>query len=666
MISRGLRTDLKPCTGKVKFDRFMTMAQYSWHSFAREFAHYDLADSMHMMCPPRKWTKNAELGGFILNITPGIPFPEVMQEGIFQHWRDQVEEIRRLGKPFDFWAVHEGEKLPSGPGYRMLNCQMPEEEYHYMMARVGDLFLGWSIGELDGLYGRDVVYYWSAEERPESRREAHDRFVAHLADLSEKVCGNVCTLCGCTFPHYLDEVSIRMLGAEVAQGLLNNQVYISFLRGACRQYDLQYMIVASVFDRWGYRCYTDSPAVTLETQDGLIAEWPAGPHHGHSVGLLQAIWVTSYFAGAMIVGLDGSFYTDELSNGVRQLSPLGKALAAFTDWARDPCPRGKQVRPVAVMLDYYAGWAPPRHLYSFEERVVWHSIPYGPSDHAMDQAYDIFYPGYCRAGYFRDERGFIAPTPLGDAVDVLLSDASADVMSDYRVIWLISDEEPYDNLMDRLADYVAAGGHLIVGGEPMLKLLARLFDHTVSREKTHAIASIVAETGEEVREGYFSVRSLALDDNWSVHARTEAGEPVIARRDYGKGMITVLAADHGLTDDLTAPGLDKNRKLDYTPDPQFELLHSVQRYVSQSVSNLLPVRVAGPGVYYAINKIGSDRFIVCLYNPGHEPWTGSVALRDGPGVLKETHGPWCGASSVDGQAMTLKGNGTAVLEVSKT
>ena len=82
MQSGGSNTD------KIKLDKFITMAQYSWHNFARELSHYDLADSMHMMCPPRQWTQSVELGGFIVNITPDVPYPAVTQVSLHERWRE--------------------------------------------------------------------------------------------------------------------------------------------------------------------------------------------------------------------------------------------------------------------------------------------------------------------------------------------------------------------------------------------------------------------------------------------------------------------------------------------------------------------------------------------------------------------------------------------------
>jgi len=646
---------------QVKPDRFMTMAQYAWFNFDRELDHYDLADSMHMMCPPEERIDGLTLGGFVTNIIPKIPFPQ--QGTISEQWRKQVAQIKRLGKPFDFWYVFKEQKQPDGLGYQYGECQMGREEYEYMMKEVGHLFLGWELGEFDGLYGRDVVSYWQPEERPKTRREAHDRMMAWLRSMHERLYSNTKNLSGCTFPHYFNELPVRSLGAEIGQGLLNTQVYVSFLRGACRQYGLEFNLITSVFDRWGYKNYTANGELTLKNENGIFVRLGT-PNHGHSIGLLQAMWVCGYFAGATIMGLDGGFYTDELKDEVRQLSPLGKSFLEFTEWSRDPCPRGKQVRPLALMLDYYAGWTPPRHLYSMEHRVVWHSIPYGPSDHGMDQAYNFFYPGYTDCSYYRDERGFITPTPFGDMADVLLSDASVEAMSTYPAIWLLSDESPEADFVERLKTYIENGGHLVVSGMPMVSIAKELFSMTVTSEKEQAIAAFDAETGDLVREAHYSVRKLEPDSSWHVFAKTEQGLPLIMRRAFGKGEITFLAADHGLTDLLTAPGLDQNRRLEYTPDPPFELLHSVKRYIGHVVQAKMPVEVVGKDVYYAVNRLDDGSHVLCVYNPGDEPWTGTVRSRRGSSRLTPIEGPWPGPEAVDGWSISLRGNTVAVLRVS--
>ena len=648
---------------KVKLDRFITIAQYSWHSFDREFAHYDLADSMHLMAPSMGLGDKWELGGFLINITPGVPFPPVAPEELLEHWHRQIEKLRELGKPFDFWAIFKGEQ-DVVTGDVKSACQLSKVENSYLEKEVGDLFWGWDMGEWDGLFCRDVMQHVPLEDRPQTRKEGHDRLVAYLKDLARQLHNNTCTIVGCTFPHYFKEIGIRFLGAEIGQALLNVQVYTSFLRGACRQYDMQFKMITSVFDRWGFRCYTDSPDVVQPIEDGKIGVWKAGKYQGHSVGFIVATWVINYFAGAAVVGLDGMYYTDELDDaGVRKLSPLGEALRDFTQWARKPHPRGRQVRPLAIMLDYYSGWTPPRHLYSYEDRVVWHCIPYGPADHGMDQAYNLFYPGYTWSGFYRDERGFITPTPNGDVIDVLLSDASSEVVADYPLCWLMSDETPSAELLDRLKTYVETGGHLIVSSEAMIVIAQEWFGLLVSAGRVPAFHSILTATNEEIREAFYSVRQTCLTEPWKTVATTEELLPVIVERSLGAGRVTLILADHGLTDDLTVPGFDKIERLEYHPDTKFELLHCVERYLRGCVEDCVPVQVDVPDVYYAVNDIGGGRYVVCLYNPGHHVRKGALYLHGNIPEITEVTGPWSKDKSVTSNIVILQGNQTVVLEL---
>lgn len=59
---------------------------------------------------------------------------------------------------------------------------------------------------------------------------------------------------------------------------------------------------------------------------------------------------------------------------------------------------------------------------------MWGNLPYEQPDYLTDAMLDILYPGYQDASYYKDERGFIAPTPYGDIADCLMSDAPLWVM----------------------------------------------------------------------------------------------------------------------------------------------------------------------------------------------------------------------------------------------
>ena len=66
---------------------------------------------------------------------------------------------------------------------------------------------------------------------------------------------------------------------------------------------------------------------------------------------------------------------------------------------------GVHIATRAVLLDAFAGHAPPRHLYSSATWRVWGNLPYAPSDFWTHGVLDTLYPGYEAASFYHDERG---------------------------------------------------------------------------------------------------------------------------------------------------------------------------------------------------------------------------------------------------------------------
>ncbi len=633
---------------KIIPDRFLTMFQSRWNAVERDLAYYDLGDVVHLMCPQAAWMEAFDLGGFDINVTPSVPLPPLTPAGVKEHWPKAAKFLAKSGRAFDFWAIFRSNKREHGPGYELLGCQMTRAEFDSFCQVAGENFWGWEIGEWDGLYGRDIASYWTPDQIPETRLEAHARFMEWIKGLHAALYDNTTALCGLTFPHYFHEIPTRMLGAEVGQGLLNTQVYISFLRGAKTQYGLEFRLFSSVFDRWGYRCYTSGKAVTQAGQDGnepVVFE--AGPVDGHTIGLLKAIWFVGYFAESAAVGLDGGYFVDDVDDrGVRQLSPLGEEWMRFREWSRNPTPCGKSVRPLGIMLDYHCGWTPPRHLYSFgTTHRVWHTLPYGSADFAMDRLYNALYPGYTDSGFYRDERGFLVSTPCGDCADVLLTDSSTDAMADYPIIWLLSDTPVDAALQARLRKYIEKGGHLVVGATPAASFLPQ-WDVGASIGESLGRRKCAFKGNVECRENFYSVFACSISEAWSVRVATENAEPLVMSRTIGDGRLTVIATAHGLTEDLTAPGLDMYKPWQFTPADRFELLHCVERLLRDTILRAIPL-VVSPGIYWSVNDIGNRKYIVCLYNQSFETWSGRISA-DLPLHVHREPGPWQCVIAEDG------------------
>ncbi len=649
-------------TEKIKLDRFITMASYVWQSCTEDLAQDELCDSMHLMCPQWKSIKmpfniDRQMSGVVSDTSLTLSD----QSNLTERWREAVQQIKAAGKPFDFWAIFHADRRPEDYSVIIKECQMPREEFDHMIKEVGHLFLGWEIGEWDGLYARDVARQWKPQDIPKTRQEGYDTFMAYLRHLQELLYDNTNALCGMPYAHYFNELPVRMVGAETAQGLLNVQLYVSSLRGACHQYGMEFKLLSSIFDRWGNTDFIN-PVDESRTPEG---GGRAGPFEGHTLGLLQALWITGYLSGAAIMGHEGAFYIDEVENGKRKYSAIGEAMHELTQWARDPEPRGKQIRPLALMLDYYAGWSPPRHYYSaIADCVVWHGVPYVSSDYGMDRAYDCFYPDYLDSGFYRDERGFLTTTPCGDVVDQLLSDATVEQMQAYPVIWLLTDETLADDFIQRLRSYVEAGGHLVIGGQPMTQLASAWFDLRFNDETREGLTSFYGPDEILIREGYHHVRvSDAWTSDWTTHAKTDKNDPLIISKSLGQGKITCLTADHGLTDDMV---LSQGKLRDFGPfmPHGYELLNAVTRFARDTVQQHMPIRIQGGPVYYSVNQLDGDDLLVCLYNPGHEPWEGAIQLADNRSCeIVEIKGPWGGVSRAIGGTIHVETNQTKVFKL---
>jgi len=104
-------------------------------------------------------------------------------------------------------------------------------------------------------------------------------------------------------------------------------------------------------------------------------------------------------------------------------------------WVEGPIAEGADLRGInTLMLDFFAGWTFPRHLYTSDVYRVWGNLPYEEGDYLTDGVLDMVYPGYQNASYFHDESGFIAPTPYGDMADCLLGDAPAWLLARYPLL----------------------------------------------------------------------------------------------------------------------------------------------------------------------------------------------------------------------------------------
>ena len=462
-----------------------------------------------------------------------VAYPLVYQDNL----KEVVATIKRRNLYlFDLWGYVPG----SGPGGYWQQFVIPDGVLELFERELGDRWLGMDNGEQDGRY----VGGFASQMYPlgADRRQQYFNFQRHFEYMGDRLGNKLATLVSLNFGHYfLKEGVYTLIGAETAQGLPNAQVYYSFIRGAGKQYGVNWFGNASVWNRWGYKSYYSS-------DKGIEDDYNSGgPLKGTSTSLLKRLMYDHIAYNCVAAGFESSMYSDN-----NKLSPIGRIQQEAVKWVEKNGDPGVMYTPVALMTDFFAGWSFPRHLYSRNAYRVWGNLPYEAADYLTDNMLDILYPGYQDASYFRDERGFIAPTPYGDMTDCILSDAPSWLLEQYPVLVIVGELTSGLEINDKLETYVQNGGHLVMTAGS-LRQMPRGIAGIKTGGRAIACTGPVVYDGKEVKE---SVAYRLFDLSFPASAeiiQTCEKNPAVVRMNYGKGKVTVFASPFGLPDDPQCP-----------------------------------------------------------------------------------------------------------------
>ena len=551
------------------------------------------------------YTKDIEMGKVVW------PFVATL---LADNFEELVDEIRKRNLfLFDFWGYVPGTNT-AGQSWGQYSVEPRTLETLHRV--LGNRFLGTDNGEQDGRYIGAYAHMLYPDTG--DRKRQYINFRDYFDKLSDDMGNFLTVLCSLNFGHYFAAMGDHiMLGAETAQALPNSNLWYAYLRGAGKQYGLLWFGNASVWNRFGWKNYTESG------DEGTYQEH--GPECGTSLSLLRRLMYTHYAYNCAILGFEsGWFYAEGLEGDKegRELAkptPIGEVQHGCVKFADEHPDPGVMYTPVAIMLDFYNGWTFPRHLYTKSVYKTWGNLPYGPGDHQIHALFSMVYPGYENAGFYHDERGFLTPTPFGDAFDILFNDARSEVIGQYNLVFLSGDQRIDCEVRDKLEKFVSEGGHVILTGAHLRDVddLSWLGISRIGREQPVTNTAIVyGET--RYPETDFEAMYIEIDESVEVLA-TRDDLPFIVRKRIGSGCVDVIASPFGLmSSPLEEPGPVSNGADEDIP-LYYDYLPAVKAYISDCFDAQKLLDIGNPKLMYTTAYQDSNHLVAAIANNGYSP-----------------------------------------------
>jgi hypothetical protein len=410
-------------------------------------------------------------------------------------------------------------------------------------------FLGWISGESIGHVYADVAT--NLKLRPEmSRREMLEAYhTTYTRALEKKWSGTFHTETGAmwdklipaqsssstSYAHALGRWGTKLIGMETAAVQPNTAMRIAFTRGAARQY-------GGAFLYYHAPNFGDT-ATTFTTQQNF-----AGPAHffhsrygasmGPSLSWYRKNYFLYYMAGASAIHLEqgfDQFFQPGPGEHPFQLNPLGRITNEFMRFAERHAGRGTPYTPVAFLLDPAHGW----------EMTDYPHWPFGVSqinrsDRALRELFGAaYYPAPVTEGEpaTADRQAFVNAI-FGDIFDVLVaSDEGAQAIDAYRAVVVGGHVEWSPAWVERLKNYVRAGGTLVLNAAQIKGLPEDLLGVRQSNSTGEADGASCLAPGELKAD---------LDGQMFRYARVEPrGAEVFVKTSTGDALVTVNRIGHG-------------------------------------------------------------------------------------------------------------------------
>ena len=508
-------------------------------------------------------------------------------------------------------------------------------------AILGDKFLGFDMGE------QDVRYLWGYASRtatfagPTARFERLVAFRDFSDAIEERLARRLGALASSTYGihHWLKTGFYTNAGAETSQSNGNAQVLYAFVRGAAKQYGLLWFGQVSIFNAFGHKVPGDpNPDSDCTGQSSHSATC------GTSYSLMKRLMYSQLAYDSAYFSFEGELTDAANATSVTPIGAMQLGARAFFAGAAAGAPGartalGVHVPAVALMLDHAGGFVRPCDARPQRFTAgAWGAVAWDAADALFDAALDTVWPGYRMGALMTDESGYVAPTPFGDAADVLLSDALPSVLALYDTVVLAHRAETdAADAARRLGAYMAAGGN-VVATAATLSDLGGLGGVAVGVCAPAPAGTAFALTagGAPVVEPRPLVLCAAAPGagGWEVLATTPAGAPAAARVRVGNGtLLAVLVGNYGMSTarDAGAPplygcGVDERDSRAAQPFIMAELT----RHFLESALSAAAVFDLGPSLAWVPKRERAGVYTLAITNPTMAQANLSISSRLGP------------------------------------
>ena len=502
----------------------------------------------------------------------------------------------------------------------------PQKVLDYLTQKLGPQWFGMAAGEQDGHYFDAFV--WEEVPLNSDRPNQYLHFRDYFHGLEGVLGPRMTTLMSSVFPHYeLKSGHYTLAGAETSQHGPNAQLRYAFIRGAGKQYGVIWYGNVSIYNRWGHKTYSRPPSYSTSTHtplppqaernftcssDSSLLGDAAGPLCGTSLNLMKRLMYAQMLYGSGYVSIEREWFYD---TGL-QLSPIGHLQHNAYLWSQKIPTFGVHLAPIALYLDFFSGWAPPRLKRSYEFHI-WNNLPYTAGDYLTDNLLRLLYPSYEDASFFHDETGISSPTPYGDGVDVLLSDAASWVLAQYDTILVASElMSGRAEVADNLRQFLQGGGNLVITATNLARLPSGSLGVNVTSSECRPVgagAQVVLPGGHTMTEPYnMTVCSLAFPKTAAILASLADLTPLAVLLAFPSGgSLTVFASPFAISS--TAKGRPSSQVDQSLPSP-FPLLAHTQLILESCLSSAT-LFSSTANLSVTSSHVSGLEFLVLVSNP---------------------------------------------------